>query len=189
MMKSSEIENAYAEELIEMAQHDLYVREKLLQEGALSRGYNPEMEAVHKKNAARLEQIINDIGYPTKSKVGIEASEAAWLIVQHAISEPALMKRCWQLIQKTEDVNPQNLAYMYDRICYFEGKPQKYGTQFDSRGLYPVEDKKEMIRLRKELKLKVHDEDMIVESKTDEFTDLHPDDETFNQWRKKVGWI
>jgi len=100
-----------------------------------------------------------------------------------------LMKRCWELVTESGDVDPQNLAYLHDRICYFEGKPQKYGTQFDSRGLYPVEDKKEMIRLRKELKLKVHDEDMIVESKTDEFTDLHPDDEAFNQWRKKVGWI
>jgi len=178
-----------AQELIEMARLDLHVREKLLKEGELSEGYNPKMEAVHKKNAARLEQIIDDIGYPTKSKVGIEASEAAWLIVQHAISEPALMKRCWQLIQKTEDINPQNLAYLYDRICYFEGKPQKYGTQFDSRGLYPVEDKKEMIRLRKELKLKAHDEDMIFESKADLTVDLHLDDKTFNEWRKKVGWI
>jgi len=189
MMQLSEFENAYAEELIKMAQHDLRVREKLLQEGALSGGYNPEMEAVHKKNAARLAEIINDIGYPTKLKVGIEASEAAWLIVQHAISEPALMKRCCQLIQKTEDINPQNLAYLYDRICYFEGKPQKYGTQFDSRGLYPVEDKNEMIRLRKELKLKVHEDNMIVESKADLTADLHPDDKTFNAWRKKVGWI
>jgi len=178
-----------AHELIEMARHDLQVHEKLLNEGALSDGYNPEMEAVHKKNAARLTEIVEEFGYPTKSKVGTEASEAAWLIVQHAISEPALMKRCWELVTESGDVNPQNLAYLYDRICYFEGKPQKYGTQFDSRGLYPVEDKKEMIRLRKELKLKAHDEDMIVESKTYEFTDLHPDDQTFNQWRKKVGWI
>lgn len=178
-----------AQELIEMARLDLQVREKLLKEGGLSEGYNPEMEAVHKKNAARLEQIIDDIGYPTKSKVGIEASEAAWLTVQHAISEPELIKRCWRLIQKTEDVNPQNLAYLYDRICYFEGKPQKYVAQFDSRGLYPVEDKKEMVRLRKELKLKSHDEDMIVESKADLTADLHPDDKTFNEWRKKVGWI
>lgn len=169
-----------------MARLDLQVREKLLNEGALSDGYNLEMEAVHKKNAARLTEIVDQFG---KSKVGTEASEAAWLIVQHAISEPALMKRCWELITEADNVNPQNLGYLYDRICYFKGKPQKYGTEFDRRGLYPVEDKKEMIRLRKELKLKVHDEDMNVESKTDLTADLHPDDKTFNEWRKKVGWI
>lgn len=177
------------QELIEMARLDLEVREKLLQDGKLSDGYNPDMEAVHKKNAARLAEIMNDIGYPLKSKVGIEGSEAAWLIVQHAISEPALMKRCYQLMQIAEDVNPQNLAYLYDRICYYEGRPQRYGTQFDGSGLYPVEDKKEMVRLRKELKLKAHNEDMIVESKADLTADLHPDDKTFNEWRKKVGWI
>lgn len=178
-----------AQELIEMAQDDLRVREKLLKEGALSDGYNPDMEAVHKRNASRLSEIVDQIGYPSKSKVGDKASEAAWLIVQHAISEPVLMKKCCQLIQQADDVNPQNLAYLHDRICYFQGRPQKYGTQFDSRGLFPVEDKKEMIRLRKELKLKAHDENMIVESRIDEFADLHPDDREFNQWRKKVGWI
>ena len=114
-----------AKELIEMAQHDLQVRDKLLKEGKLSAGYNPEMESVHKKNAARLNEIINAIGYPTRLIVGQEASDAAWLIVQHGISEPALIKRCWQLISGSGDVNPQNLAYLYDRICYFKGKPQK----------------------------------------------------------------
>jgi len=98
------------------------------------------------------------------------------------------MKRCWELVAGSGDVNPQNLAYLYDRICYFEGRPQKYGTQFDSRGLYPVEDKQEMIRLRRELKLKAH-AGIIVESKADLHADLHPDDQTFNDWRKKVGWI
>jgi len=79
-----------AQELIEMALHDLQVREKLFNDGALSDGYNPEMEAVHKKNAARLTEIVEEFGYPTKSKVGTEASEAAWLIVQHAISESCI---------------------------------------------------------------------------------------------------
>ena len=59
-----------ADQLIEMAQHDLEVREKLLNEGRLSPGYSPDMERVHKTNAARLEKIIDAIGYPTSSKVG-----------------------------------------------------------------------------------------------------------------------
>lgn len=54
------------------------------------------------------EEIIDTIGYPTIAKVGKAASEAAWLIVQHAISEPKLMKRCYGLLtQYPEDVNPQ----------------------------------------------------------------------------------
>lgn len=177
-----------ANELVEMAQYDLRVREKLLNEGTLSPGYNPEMERVHKINAARLEEIIDAIGYPSRSKVGHEASDAAWLIVQHAISEPALMKRCYVLIKEAgDDVSQQNIAYLYDRICYFEGRPQRYGTQFDDRGMYPVEDKAEMVRLREALQLKAHDEDLIVEYQAGH--NLHPSDKEFNNWRKKAGWV
>lgn len=178
-------------ELIEMARHDLEVREQLLNEGTLSPGYNPDMERVHRMNATRLEEIIDAIGYPTIAKVGKAASEAAWLIVQHAISEPALMRRCYALIaQSPEDVNPQNLAYLHDRICYFEGRPQRYGTQFYDRGMYPVEDKEEMKRLRNELDMLAHDEDLIVACKnTGSQDNLHPDDNEFNAWRKNVGWL
>ncbi|KAF2328121.1 DUF6624 domain-containing protein [Flavobacterium ginsenosidimutans] len=180
-----------ARELIEMARHDLEVREALLKEGKLSPGYNPDMERVHKKNAQRLEEIIDSIGYPTKSSVGEEASQAAWLIVQHAISLPLFMKRCYALISEAaNEVSPQNFAYLHDRICYFEGRPQKFGTQFDARGMYPVEDKAEMIRLRRELQLAPHDEESIAEFMASVHKmNLHPHDQEFNRWRKQVGWI
>lgn len=178
-----------ASELIEMARYDLQVREELLKAGKLSPGYHPDMEHVHLQNAARLEEIVDSMGYPTRSKVGEQASEAAWLIVQHAISKPSLMRNCYALLTEApEDINPQNLAYLHDRICYFEGRPQKFGTQFDDRGLYPVEDKAETIRLRKALQLSAHDENLILEVKN-LGTDLHPHDEDFNLWRKKVGWV
>jgi len=178
-------------ELIERAQHDLSVREELLIEGKLSPGYSPDMERVHKKNAARLDEIINTIGYPSKSKVGEEASEAAWLIIQHAIGEPVFMKKCLALLSESAgDVNPQNLAYLYDRICYFEGRPQKYGTQFDDSGIYPVEDVAEMIRLREELQMKELAKGHIVDCEgKDPNIDLHAKDNEFYHWRKKVGWI
>ena len=183
--------NRIAKELIEMARHDLEVREELLKEGKLSPGYNPDMERVHLENAKRLNEIINAIGYPTKSIVGEEASQAAWLIVQHAISLPVFMKRCYTLISEAGDeVSPQNFAYLHDRICYFEGRPQKFGTQFDSNGMFPVENKTEMIRLRKELQLDAHDEKSIVEFiPSVHKTGLHQNDEEFNHWRKQVGWL
>jgi len=37
-------------------------------------------------------EMINAIGYPSRLIVGQEACDAAWLIVQHAISEPELKK-------------------------------------------------------------------------------------------------
>ncbi|PST83099.1 hypothetical protein C7T94_10820 [Pedobacter yulinensis] len=101
------------------------------------------------------------------------------------------MKRCYALICAAgDDVNPQHQAYLYDRICFFEGRPQRYGTQFGDRGLYPVEDWEVMVRLREELGLSAHDEKLITESKyPGDAINLHSHDEVFCQWRKKVGWI
>jgi hypothetical protein len=177
-------------ELIRLAQHDLTVREKLLKENKLAQGYNPDMEKVHRDNASRLREIIDLIGWPTISKVGIEASEAAWLIAQHSIGEPVFMKRCYALMNEVAtDINPQNLAYLHDRICYFEGRPQKYGTQFDDRGLYPVENKNEVNGLRQMLKLTPYSPDRIVEiDLSDNPEDLHKDP-AFNEWRRKTRWI
>jgi hypothetical protein len=49
-------------------------------ENKLSPVYNPEIEKVHRNNAENLREIIGLIGWPTISKVGVEASEAAWLV-------------------------------------------------------------------------------------------------------------
>ena len=61
--------------------------------------------------------------------------------------------------------------------------------QFDNRGLYPVENKIEMIRLRMELGLPSHDEDLIEECSDSNKANLYPTDHEFNIWRKRVGWI
>lgn len=92
------------------------------------------LENLHEQNAKVLEGIIDEIGYPTIDKVGKEASEAAWLVIQHAIGQPAFMKRCRELLEiavRENKADPIDLAYLADRIAVFEGKPQLYGTQFD----------------------------------------------------------
>jgi hypothetical protein len=184
------MEAQIAQELIQLANHDLAVRERLLQENKLSDGYNPDMEAVHRANAARLREIIGQIGWPTRSKVGEEASEAAWLIVQHAIGEALFMKSCYQLmIDAGDDINPQHLAYLYDRICFFTGKPQRYGTQYDKDKLYPVEDKAAVNKLRAEINLPNIPEQRIAEAiDVGNSDDLHTDAE-FCEWRRKAGWL
>lgn len=48
---------------------------------------------------------------------------------------PVFMKRCYGLIREaSNEVSPENFAYLHDRICYFEGTPQKFGTQFLREG-------------------------------------------------------
>lgn len=123
------------DELIAMKEHDLAVRARLAAEGSLFEGYHPEMEAVHRRNAARLSRIMDDVGWPGSSLVGGDGAEAAWLIAQHAIGEPGFQRRCLESIHaavEAAEVPAWHAAYLEDRIRVFEGRKQLYGTQFDS---------------------------------------------------------
>jgi hypothetical protein len=180
---------AIAKELIDLAKQDHQPRKKLDLDSKGGQGYDPEMEVVHRQNASRLKEIINEIGWPTISKVGAEASDAAWKIVQHSIGEPTFMKQCLELLeQNMEDINPQNFAYLYDRISYFEGKPQKFGTQFHNDKIYPVKNKAEINYLRQTIQLAPLELENITEIKPPVFPKDFFEDAGFNAWRKKVGW-
>ncbi len=121
----------YAAEILAMAQEDLRVRDMLAKTGALFDGYHPDMERVHTRNAKRLDDIIQAIGWPSPACVGTDAADAAWLIVQHAISLPDFQRRMLALIEQSNDIPAWQAAYLADRIRVFEGRPQIYGTQFD----------------------------------------------------------
>ena len=119
--------------LLEMAEHDLAVREELLRTGELFDGYHPRMEAVHVANAHALEALLED-AWPSVEQVGEDGQRAAWLIVQHAISVPLFQRRCLALLQSAVERHAapaMQLAMLTDRICTLEGRPQRYGTQFD----------------------------------------------------------
>jgi hypothetical protein len=126
------VDAALREELMAMRQEDLRVREELLQTGELGRGYAPPMEALHRKNAARLKQIIAEYGWPDRELVGDDGTLAAWFIAQHAIGEPDFQRQALSLVQdkvKMGKVPAAQEAYLSDRIAMYEGRPQRYGTQ------------------------------------------------------------
>src|SRR5262249_59450219 len=84
---------AIGRDLLAMAEEDRAVRDALEREGALSDGYHPRMEAVHRENARRLSEILDAHGWPRVSCVGGGAAGAARLIVQHAVRGPAPPRR------------------------------------------------------------------------------------------------
>lgn len=117
-----------------LAEQDLRIRERLAADLSLFEGYHPEMREVHERNAAVLDRMIREGGWPTSAAVGEDGAEAAWLIVQHAIGMPPFQRRCLKLLQEAAAkglVPPWQPAMLLDRICVFEGKPQVYGTSFD----------------------------------------------------------
>lgn len=134
--------------LVAMAEHDLRVRAELLASDNLFGSYNERMAAVHKQNAESLDRIIDEFGWPGRSLVGNDGADAAWLVVQHAIGSPAFQRKCLPILKTAAasgEISAAQVACLEDRICVFEGRPQRYGTQFDWDGNgklspHPIED-------------------------------------------------
>lgn len=193
----------FAEQIVMMKNTDLAFRDKLIKSGELSNGYNTEMEQIHIKNSEKLDEIINTIGYPTIDKVGREANEAAWLIIQHAISQPGFMRKCAELLSievSRKNADPKQLAYLTDRIAVFEGKPQLFGTNFDwdeNGELNPnkYDDLIKVNQRRKSIGLNTLEEQTeIIRKNTIAENQFPPADFKtrkiqYEEWRKKVGWV
>jgi len=120
-------------ELLAMRAEDLAVREELLKANQLGGPYQPRMETIHFQNAARLRELIALHGWPTEDLAGSDGAEAAWLVAQHSIGEPGFCRQVLQLIRvavEHKTVPAWHAAYLEDRIALFEGRPQRYGSQW-----------------------------------------------------------
>ncbi len=118
-----------------MARLDRVTRAELAAEGDLfDAGYEPRMARVHGRNAQRLRRVLESVGWPGADLVGPDGAEAAWLVLQHAIAEPDLLRRALPLLEtaaREGRADPAHAAMLEDRIRFFEGRPQRYGTQLD----------------------------------------------------------
>jgi uncharacterized protein DUF6624 len=118
-------DEALAAEILAMADEDQRMRREV------SADARPWDTTIDERNTRRMRAIVNEIGWPTVSRVGPEAEHMAWLLVQHA--ELELQKECFALMarEQSDEVCPQHLAYLEDRIRVREGLPQRYGTQLE----------------------------------------------------------
>lgn len=129
-----QIDSELRAELIAMAEEDLRVRADLVREGVLFDGYQPHMAAVHRRNAERLAMIMSARGWPGPTLVGEDGAHAAWLVLQHSIGSPRVMRQGLALLQQAVaagEALPAEVATLEDRVRTLSGLPQRYGTQFD----------------------------------------------------------
>jgi hypothetical protein len=187
-------------QLLAMRDLDLETRERLAADGSLFQGYHPDMRAVHEANAAALMRILDRHGWPTAELAGEDGAEAAWLIVQHAISLPDFCRRCLGELKRLAEagaVPRWQPAYLEDRIRVFEGRPQLYGTSFDwdEEGLMspmPIEDPGSVDSRRAEIGLGTLAEAIErhrVATKGDpKPTNLEARREEIAAWARQVGW-
>ncbi len=193
---------ALQDELVAMAEEDQRVRAILAADGSLFDGYHPAMQAVHDRNAARLAEIIEQHGWPGRGLAGEEGSRAAWLVLQHAIGHPDLQRRGLVLLREAEnrgDVPAVEVAMLEDRIRVFEGRPQRYGTQYywtEDGELVPwtIEDVEGVDERRRAVGLPPLAENTrrICEGNAREGEKPPPDwkerRRKFEEWARSVGW-
>jgi hypothetical protein len=116
--------------LIAMANADQVMREAAIDKSA------PWDYSLDNKHTKKLKQIVAEYGWPTIPRVGVEASNDAWLIAQHADHDRAFQKQCLEILKSLppDDISMHNIAYLEDRLLVAEQKPQVYGTQFQGKG-------------------------------------------------------
>jgi hypothetical protein len=92
-----------------------------------------EGKKIDEDNTAWFTKVLDEHGWPGRSMVGEDGAQAAFILAQHADRDRPLQKRCLKSMQRAPagEVQPQNMAYLTDRVLLAEGKPQRYGTQVE----------------------------------------------------------
>ena len=93
---------------------------------------SPSMGVTDSRNQNRLEEIIQEFGFPTLKLIGKDAMRGVFFIIQHADRD-----REWQKLQlpyieqgtKSGAFSKQDYAFLYDRIQVNSVQDQRYGSQ------------------------------------------------------------
>ncbi|MFJ7524233.1 DUF6624 domain-containing protein [Streptomyces griseus] len=117
------------------------------------------------RHGDRLNEIMEEYGWPTADLVGEEAARAAWLIAQHADRQLDVQRRALQLMRQAVSAGsagPRELAFLHDRTLVNEGGKQIYGTQIagvkDGAPVpWPCEDPERVDELRADVGIEPFD--------------------------------
>ena len=151
-------------ELLERLDRDQAIRSELIKKGVkkLDAAVLARMTDIDSANTARMKELVKQYGWPGPELVGVDGTEAAFLLVQHA--EHAFQKQMLPLVEaayRNKKLQGQDYALLLDRVLVADGKPQVYGTQtkiFDQwKGeepvFEPIEDEANVDKRRAEVGL------------------------------------
>lgn len=151
-------------ELLERVGRDQAIRNELIKSGVMHP--DPKIEArmteIDSANTTRMKEIVKQYGWPGPELVGVDGTEAAFLLVQHAGHE--FQKQMLPLVERAyrqKKLQGQDYALLLDRVLVAEGKPQVYGTQAkrfdqwkDKEPVFdPIEDEANVDKRRAEVGL------------------------------------
>ena len=106
----------------------------------VSATYAPEYEsqaiqavrAIDQAHAERLKEIVGCIGWPTRELVGRKATQAAYMVIQHAGHDVDFQNECLSMmvdLVEEGQLPASYVALLTDRIRVFSDQPQVFGTQ------------------------------------------------------------
>ncbi|WP_428249950.1 DUF6624 domain-containing protein [Ferrovibrio sp.] len=188
--------------LFDMLERDTQARQRAAIQGGLFEGYNDALRDVYNANARELAEIVDQGGWPDKYRVGEDGATVAFLVVQHAIGLPNFMRACLELIEEAAErgaVPRWHVAFLMDRICVMEGKPQVYGSQFDWDAAgevnpLPIEAPETVDQRRKAIDLVPMADAIVIERKEKAARGEMPPSNwakrqtEFDAWAQAVGW-
>lgn len=161
---SSVASPALRKELLERLDRDQAIRHELIKKGVknMDAALVARMTDIDSANTARMKEIVKQYGWPGPELVGVDGTEAAFLLVQHA--EHAFQKQMLPFVEaayRNKKLQGQDYALLLDRVLVADGKPQVYGTQtkiFDQwKGeepvFEPIEDEGNLDKRRAEVGL------------------------------------
>ena len=121
--------------------------------------YFAEQQEIDTRHSLRLIEIVDLFGWPRRSEVGLEASKAAQLLVQHfdLESQKRLLPSLKEAVLAGE-ADASSMAMLEDDILVAEGKDQIYGTEIVNAPdggfkLYPVQEPSSLNERRLEVGL------------------------------------
>jgi hypothetical protein len=91
-----------------------------------------KLKEIDGDNLKWLKVLVGKQGWPTRTLVGKDGADAAWILIQHADKDSKFQRECLDLMTALpkEETTPSNIALLTDRVLLAEGKKQLYGTQF-----------------------------------------------------------
>ena len=99
--------------------------------GTFPEAIGRRMLALDSANTRWLKAVILQHGWPTRAQVGKEGTDAACLIVQHAVHDLDFMEQMVPVLEQAQragDVEGSQVAMLADRVATHRGRRQRYGT-------------------------------------------------------------
>lgn len=119
-------------ELILMARTSQAMRQAAEAEPQRRAAWSPRIQALDWKHTVRLKQMLAQVGWPSRSAVGVEGAQAVFILVQRS-PDRGFQAKVLPLLEasaKAGEAELQSWARLLDELRLNQGLAQRFGTQY-----------------------------------------------------------